>query len=168
MKVNISPICQKRLKGDIRALEKEPLEYAHAIPDPDNMLTWYFILKGPEDSHYRGGYFLGKIQHSPEYPFKPPSFYMLTPSGRFHLNQKICLSNSDYHTDQWTPMWNVRNLIIGFLSIFLDDGEETRGIGRIVDTKENRLRYAKDSIAFNIKNYPKIWSMFSDFVDKKD
>lgn len=32
-----------------------------------------------------------------EYPFKPPEIYLLTPSGRFEVNRKICLSISSFH-----------------------------------------------------------------------
>jgi len=161
----LSPICQKRLKGDLKVLKKEPLELACSRPDTDNPLIWYFVLKGPKDSHYKGGYYLGKIEHSPEYPFKPPDFYFYTPSGRFHLNKKICLSNSGYHKEEWSATWNIRNLLIGLLSIFLDDGPESNGIGRLKDTQENRQKMAKQSVSFNIQNYEKEWEMFKDFYE---
>lgn len=37
------------------------------------------------------------MQLPSEYPFKPPEVYMLTPSGRFEINKKICLSISSFH-----------------------------------------------------------------------
>ena len=33
----------------------------------------------------------------PEYPFKPPNFVFLTPSGRFEVGTKVCLSFSAHH-----------------------------------------------------------------------
>lgn len=41
--------------------------------------------------------FLPLAQLPSDYPFKPPEVYMLTPSGRFEVNKKICLSISSFH-----------------------------------------------------------------------
>jgi ubiquitin-protein ligase len=46
-----------------------------------------------------------------EYPFKPPSIRMLTPSGRFEPNQRICLSMSDFHPETWNCMWSVSSIL---------------------------------------------------------
>ena len=35
-----------------------------------------------------GGYYHGKLVFPREFPFKPPSIYMLTPSGRFNVNTR--------------------------------------------------------------------------------
>ena len=42
-----------------------------------------------------------KVVFSPQYPYKPPSILMLTPSGRFAIQQKLCLSISDFHPESW-------------------------------------------------------------------
>ena len=36
----------------------------------------------------QGGVYHGRILLPPEYPFKPPAFMMLTPSGRFQTGVK--------------------------------------------------------------------------------
>jgi len=36
-----------------------------------------------------GGYYHGKLIFPREFPFKPPSIYMLTPSGRFNVNTRF-------------------------------------------------------------------------------
>ena len=48
-----------------------------------------------------------------EFPFKPPSIYMTTPSGRFKTNTRLCLSISDYHPDTWNPAWSVSTILTG-------------------------------------------------------
>ena len=93
MERTISKICTKRLNGDLRLLAKEPLDNIETYPDEDNILIWYFLIKGPEDSPYNNGLYIGKILHNPEYPLKPPDFMMLTPNGRFSINKKICILN---------------------------------------------------------------------------
>jgi ubiquitin-conjugating enzyme E2 J2 len=145
-------------------LRKEPLEYIEALPDEKDMLTWYFMIKGPEFSDYKGGYYLGKIMHNPDYPFKSPDFMMLTPSGRFMPDKQICLSNSSYHPDEWSSMWNVKTILTGFLSIMLDDVDH--GISHIKDTPENRAKMAIESIEYNKALYPDIIKRFTRFLDE--
>ncbi len=160
----LSSICTKRLMGDVKMLMKDPLEYIEAVPDEKDMLTWYFLIKGPEFSDYKGGYYIGKIMHDPDYPFKPPNFMMLTPSGRFIPDNKICLSNSGYHKDEWSAMWNIKTILTGFLSIMLDDIEH--GISHIRDSKKNRAQMANDSIEYNRSNYPNIVKRFTRLLDE--
>ena len=46
---------------------------------------------------------------------------MCTESGKFTVNNRICLSISDYHPETWNPMWTVATIIVGLISIFIDD-----------------------------------------------
>jgi ubiquitin-conjugating enzyme E2 J1 len=41
-------------------------------------------------SALQGGIYHGRILLPSEYPFKPPSFLMLTPNGRFETGVKVC------------------------------------------------------------------------------
>ncbi len=159
----ISLICKKRLLGDMKLLKKDPLEFIDVSPDDKDMLTWYFLIKGPESSDYKNGYFIGKIMHNPEYPSKPPDFMMLTPNGRFDIGKKICLSNTGFHSNEWSPMWTIHATLIGFLSIMLDDKEH--GISHIHYSKGEREAYASNSIEYNKNNYPEIFKKFTRFID---
>lgn len=164
MTTTISPMCKKRLIGDIKLIRKEPLEFIETVPDDSDLLTWYFLIKGPASSDFQGGYYIGKIIHNPEYPMKPPDFMMLTPNGRFAPDKKICLSNTGYHTDEWSPMWNINAILVGFLSIMLDDTEN--GISHIHSSKNERKIFAVNSIEFNKKHYKNIVSKFTRLVDE--
>lgn len=158
-----TPICRKRLLGEIKLLNKDPHKYIDVAPDEKDILIWYFLVKGPEFSDFKNGYYIGKILHNPEYPLKPPDFLMLTPNGRFNINAKICLSNSSYHPDEWSAMWNIHAILTGFLSIMLDDKEQ--GISHIKSSKNDREQYAKDSIAYNKQNHMDIIKRFTRFMD---
>ena len=57
----------------------------------------------------------------PEYPLKPPALYMITPSARFEVNKKICMSYSDFHPELWNPLWGVRTIIIGTISFMMTE-----------------------------------------------
>lgn len=160
----ISHICTKRLTGDIKLLQKEPLEFIDAIPDEEDILKWYFIVKGPSYSDFKDGYYLGIINHNPEYPFKPPDFKMLTPNGRFSIDKKICLSNSNYHSNEWNTMWNIKTILVGFLSIMLDDDEYD--VSHIRSSKKEKEMFAKNSIEYNKKYYLNIIKKFTRFFDE--
>ena len=163
MTTTVSLICKKRLLGEMRLLKKDPHQYIDVSPDETDLLTWFFLIKGPEFSDYKNGYYIGKIMHNPEYPLKPPDFMMLTPSGRFEIGHKICLSNTGYHSDEWTPMWNIHAILTGFLSIMLDDKDH--GISHIHYSKTQREQYANNSVEFNKKNYLDLVKRFTRFID---
>ena len=103
-----------------------------AAPDPDNIFEWYFIIFGLPDAPYKGGYYMGKLKFPDEYPWKPPSIMLITESGRFAVNDRICLSISDYHPESWNPIWPVNSIIIGLISFFVT---ETSTVGSINSSK---------------------------------
>lgn len=79
----------------------------------------YYVVSGPDDSPYAGGYYLGRLVFPRDFPFKPPSIYMITPNGRFKTNTRLCLSISDYHPDTWNPAWSVSTILTGLLSFMV-------------------------------------------------
>jgi ubiquitin-conjugating enzyme E2 J1 len=49
---------------------------------------------------------------------KPPNIVFLTPTGRFEVGMKICLTVSAHHPETWQPSWSIRTVltaIIGFM-----------------------------------------------------
>lgn len=156
-------ITMKRLQNELKLLTREPMEYIETYPDENNMFLWYFLVRGPEKSDYEGGCYIGKIMLSAGYPKTPVDFMMLTPNGRFAINSKICLTNSGYHADQWTPMWNMRVILLAFLSIMLAD--DTTGISHIKESPYERKQKASNSLNYNINNYKNILLGFKRFID---
>jgi ubiquitin-conjugating enzyme E2 J2 len=170
-----SIIQKKRLANEVKLLSQQPLHYCTAYPDASDPLIWYFLIKGQKGTDYHscqkggeggcGGEYIGKIVHSPKYPAEPPDYYMLTPSGRYDIGKKICLTNSSYHKGDWSSTWNILSILIAFYSIWLDDKEH--GISHITDTSVNRKKMADSSIAYNLKNNAAIYSKF-DRTNLKD
>lgn len=78
------------------------------------------MVRGPENTPYEGGYYHGKLVFPREFPFKPPSIYIITPNGRFKTNIKLCLSISDFHPDTWNPAWSVSTILTGLLSFMVN------------------------------------------------
>ncbi len=155
-------LTTKRLKGELQKLEKEREAYYQVVQDSKDPLLFYFLLRGASDSVYKGGYYMGKIVLPKDYPTNPGDFYMLTPSGRFNVNAKICLTNSGYHKEAWTPMWNISNMVIGFVSVFLSD--TTSGISHIQETPAERKAKAANSMQYNLTNHKDICSRFDQYI----
>lgn len=161
---SISSTCHKKLKGDMKMLKTKPLPDLDAIYDESNILVWYFLLKGPKNTVYDGGYYLGRITYHENHPFHPPGVIMLTPSGRFLINEKLCLTNTDYHPEEWTPTWNIQSFLSGFMSIFMDSTEH--GVGHIFREDPERIQLAKESVSYNKKHHLDIIKRFTRFFDE--
>ncbi|KAL1688579.1 UBC-like protein [Schizophyllum commune] len=119
-------------------MQKEPPPYVWAVPDERNILTWNFIIRGPPDSPYAGGEYHGQLLFPAEYPFKPPGIKMLTPSGRFYPDKKICFSMSDFHPGSLT----------GLLSFMLSDEITT---GSVNSSPAHKRGFAAQSHNWNIQ-----------------
>lgn len=50
----------------------------HVFALQENIFEWQFAIRGPCDSEFEGGIYHGRIQLPADYPFKPPSFMLLT------------------------------------------------------------------------------------------
>ncbi|XP_023938761.1 ubiquitin-conjugating enzyme E2 J2-like [Bicyclus anynana] len=151
-----------RLKQDYLRLKNDPVPYVTAEPVPSNILEWHYVVKGPEKSPYEGGYYHGKIIFPREFPFKPPSIYMITPNGRFKTNTKLCLSITDFHPDTWNPAWSISTILTGLLSFML---EKTPTLGSI-ETSDNQKRcLAAESLEINLKN-KMFCELFPEYVEE--
>ncbi len=78
-------------------------------------------------SWLQGGIYHGRIILPPEYPFKPPSFIMISPSGRFETGVKICLSMSSHHPEHWQPSWSVRVALVALIAFLPTSGHGAIG-----------------------------------------
>ncbi|XP_076179879.1 ubiquitin-conjugating enzyme E2 J2 [Ptiloglossa arizonensis] len=137
------------LKQDYLRLKKDPVPYVLAEPVPSNILEWHYVVKGPEETPYEGGFYHGKLIFPEQFPFQPPSIYMRTPNGRFRVNTKLCLSISDFHPDTWNPAWSVSTILIGLLSFMV---EKSPTVGSINTTNYEKKQLAVQSLEYNLKD----------------
>ena len=142
----------QRLKREFALLEKSPHPNFVARPSDSDMLTWHYVLFDlPNDSAYAGGQYHGKLVFPREYPLKPPSILMCTPSGRFEVNKRLCLSMSDYHPETWNPSWRVETILLGLVSFMLDESDPATA-GGIQSSKAQRKSEALLSFFRNARN----------------
>nr|XP_054769074.1 ubiquitin-conjugating enzyme E2 J2-like [Lytechinus pictus] len=149
MSKRVNTTASARLKQDYLRLKKDPVPYVTAEPLPSNILEWHYVVRGPKETPYEGGLYHGKLVFPREFPFKPPSIYMITPNGRFKTNTRLCLSISDFHPDTWNPAWSVSTILTGLLSFMV---EKNPTWGSIETTDFVKKQFAHDSGAFNLKN----------------
>jgi len=86
---------------------------------------------------------------------------MLTPSGRFKQNTKLCLSMSDFHPESWNPLWSVGSVLTGLLSFMLGN-EDT--VGSIKSSESVKMELAKKSMSWN-QNDKLFRELFPEFVE---
>jgi ubiquitin-protein ligase len=153
-----SIVCQRRLAKEFEELKENSLPNIKLTHNPDDILDWYCMIYGLEESGFQNGEYIFNIRMAPNYPFDPPEFYFLTPNGRFDVNKKLCFSNSSYHKESWSPMWTIKTIILGFLSFFLE--KSSSGIGHLTTSIEEKNKYAITSINYNKTKLSKYNSLF--------
>jgi ubiquitin-protein ligase len=139
----------KRINKEIQLYQKDDFSFPNLILQPSESLDlWYFIIHDLKETDYEGGIYLGKVSLPPKYPFKAPDFQFITQSGRFEINKKICTSFTGFHNDLYSPSWNIASMCAGLISFMTDsqDTTESKGIGGISMSKEQRQTLAKESV----------------------
>jgi ubiquitin-conjugating enzyme E2 J2 len=160
-----SDICVRRLKRELTALQKDPIcdPKITVAPNETNLLEMHYVIEGSKGTPYEGGIYHGKLIFPKEYPLKPPSVLMLTPSGRFHPNRRLCLSMSDFHPESWNPMWSVSTILTGLYSFMLDNSPT---LGSIETSESQKRRLAGQSLAYNCKHgAPLFGKLFPEYVE---
>jgi ubiquitin-conjugating enzyme E2 J2 len=151
----MSQTAIKRLQLELKELVRNPAPLIDARPT-DNILTWLFILTGPQGTPYEGGEYLGLLIFPTDYPFKPPAIKMVTPSGRFKTHTRLCFSMSDFHPEDWSPMWGIEKILTGLLSFMT---EEASTFGSISTSDTAKRGIAAQSLQFNV-DYPDFMRFF--------
>lgn len=141
--------ANKRLVKEYASIQENAPPYISAKPAENNLLEWHYLITGPPETPYEGGQYHGVLLFPSEYPFKPPAIKMITPSGRFLPNTRLCLSISDYHPDTWNPAWTVSTILTGLLS-FMTSDEHTAG--SMTSTDSTKRTYAIESRRWNLND----------------
>lgn len=143
MGVTSNAASVKRILRELRELATTSNPDIAAVACEDELFEWVFAIRGAWGSEFEGGVYIGRIHMPAEYPFKPPGFTMLTPSGRFEINTKICLSISSYHPESWQPSWSVESALVALIAFMQTEGGGA--IGSMDCPKEDRRAMAAES-----------------------
>jgi ubiquitin-conjugating enzyme E2 J2 len=141
---------------------QDPIPNILAQPDPSNILEWHFVITGEPGTPYARGTYHGKLLFPPDYPFKPPGIIFMTPSGRFKPGERICFSFSDFHPEEWNPIWHVATILNATQSFM---NEESQTSGSTTASRSECTRLAEQSLANSCKN-PAFRRMFPHLVEE--
>lgn len=130
----------KRILQEVKEMQANPSDDFMSLPLEENIFEWQFAIRGPAETEFEGGIYHGRIQLPSDYPFKPPSFMLLTPNGRFETNTKICLSISNYHPEHWQPSWSVRTALVALIAFM--PTSPNGALGSVEYPKEERRTLA--------------------------
>lgn len=136
----------KRIQRELKEICESPSRHWTAGPATDDLFEWIFAVRGPPATDFEGGIYTGKIVLPVNYPLAPPSITLLTPSGRWEVGKKICLSNTNYHPDLWQPAWGIRTMMEALRSHFPVAGDGA--IGALDWPSDMRKRLAQESLEF--------------------
>ena len=89
---------------------------------------------------------------------------MVSETGRFKVNERICLSISDYHPETWNPVWPVRSIIIGLISFFVTDMTTVGSIRDISKEKQAEIAQNSKSKLTNMKIYKDLFLSFENNI----
>jgi ubiquitin-protein ligase len=163
----------KRVLLDIKnAITNLMDEYGvYIAPEENNYYNVHFVIQGPEDTPYEGGVYHGMVRLNHEHPNKPPSVFMITPSGRFTPesypfspnSNGICTTFTAYHPDTWSPMYTIETVMKSFISFMCDDKDG--GMGSIKTTVPQRKKMAIESLNTLI-NDALVMKLFPDLHEK--
>ena len=149
MAFNAANQSVRRLQSEFRALSLKPESDFVAGPVGDDLFLWHFTIKGAKDTPFEGGIYHGKIVFPPQYPMKPPDIYFFTPNGRFETHQKLCLTFTSYHPEQWNPAWDVRTAMTAVIAFMVSKAEGA--IGAIEMSDKDRRALAVQSRSWKCK-----------------
>jgi ubiquitin-conjugating enzyme E2 J2 len=143
---------EKILQKQLLHFSKQPPECANAI-HYDNINSVYIRLLGSKNTPFEGGEYILKLELNKDWPFYPPNFSMLTPSGRFEIGKDICTSFSKYHPQGWSPALNFNVIAISMHS-FMNDRDSDH-VGAVKPQCHDGLikTFADQSKEFNKKHF---------------
>merc|ERR1711998_192922 len=130
----------KRLRNDLKQIEKEPLIGVSAAPLDDDFFRWHVNLSGPSGTTYEGVAIHMELTFPENYPQSPPSasFYNEIPyhggatkrddKGRVQLCLNILADFAFVHTEWehdrdasgWSSAYTVQTILLNLQAFLLD------------------------------------------------
>ncbi|KAI3654028.1 hypothetical protein MP228_000747 [Amoeboaphelidium protococcarum] len=157
-----SKAAHKRLMKEYQQIQASPPPLILAKPLEKNVLEWHYVITGAPETPFFNGEYHGKLVFPSDYPFKPPSITMITPSGRFQPNAKICLTMSDFHPELWNPSWSVASILLGLQSFMNDESQNTTG--SVTCSLQEKKQFARMSRKWNRESNPKFVDVFPELA----
>ena len=120
----MSSKAKRRLIADYKKLMKLDNFSIHAEPDENNMMVWYAVMLGPDETVWEGGVYKLHLEFTEEYPNRPPAVKFFTKMfhPNIYHNGKICL---DILQKEWTAVYDVSAVLISIQSLLTDPNTQS-------------------------------------------
>ena len=182
----------KRILADVRYLKKNNLDDGTnniwVKIDEDNIEKMYAMIKGSDDTPYKGGFYFFDITFPKNYPHSSPSvkFCTLHPKVRFNPNLyregKVCLSLlGTWSGPGWTSCNNIASVLLSIQSMVLNGKplENEPGFENANDLELLKYSYVVEYFNYEvavlsmIQNPPEIFKIFHEemmdtFLEHRD
>lgn len=126
------------------------------LKDDSDMGVWIMRIRDL-DNEWKNGEYLAEIKAPARFPFNAPEFIFLTPNGLYKHNDKVCIHIGEYHNDNYPATMRIGmfifNLIGTMVSYHIDKISIRGGYNVIDSTKEDKMKLALESKAFNRTKY---------------
>ncbi len=155
----------KRLNSIILAHYKKAIAtnnpyISYAITDDPTI--WYIKIHSfdGDEGEFTGGEYYAKLTIPDDFPYKPPSFEMLTPNGVYSLGGKVCISVGEFHSQNYLPTLGISGFSGQLLSGMI--GWRTLGNGiRLLHTDVSTKKIiAAESKQYNAQHLKNIEQLF--------
>lgn len=134
------------------------------VIDPGDIGTWYVLIHDLGEEH-EGGEYLMRMTAPENYPYGPPKFELFTPNPRYQIGKsRPCVSMGEYHSDNYPAILGMYGFTCELIySFHASDTEMGGGISMKTGvTKEEKLKLAKESVAYNNKHYAVVMELFKE------
>ena len=126
----MSNLAIKRINVDIKLYHKQELtkQGIYCYFNEENIYNVKVLIIGPDDTPYKGGFYLFDFNYPKNYPINPPKVEFISMDRRVRIhpnlytNGKICLSFlGTWAGPGWTSCLNITTILLSILSLFNDN-----------------------------------------------
>lgn len=130
LSVEMATSSRKRLKNDLKLLQRDPPPGVFAELADDNLYVWDAVIFGPGDTCFEGGTFRLKMKFSKNFPNKAPDvrFYSRMFHPNVYPNGKICLDILEME-EKWNPDYSAATVLCAIQSMLGDPNPESPANG---------------------------------------
>lgn len=159
---------QRRIRALQNHYKQVYLERGHPnfwmVMDPGDIATWYVLIHDLGEDH-KGGEYLMRMTAPNNYPFGPPKFELFTPNPRYAIGKsRPCVSMGEYHANNYPAILGMYGFTCELIYTFhASDKELGGGISmKSGVNKQDKLKLASESVAYNNKHYPEVMKLFEE------
>lgn len=159
------PRQTKIMLAQFRNATKENNEFIKfALKSETETGIWYVLLSNfaGNEKEFEGGEYLCRMETSPDFPFSPPRFYMMTKNGVYDVDKTVCISIGEYHAKDYRPTLGMAGFASQLVSGLIGWQDLGKGIALLKTSVTEKKQLAENSKEFNYKHYPYIMKLINE------